>query len=170
MAEAGRSSSRGRAAGIPPAGGLRLAEAASASPMSPVLPDLLSPEDLAAKFGRFSRRVPCWARRGRLVSIRIVGGAFSCAGDVRRPRPGRPEPAEAPLRRGSASVHEVSRSTVTRRNTRPSAFRSDGLAGPMPGSRGHAAWRVGSARVVVPLVDHLTSGRLWAWVHDQRSP
>ena len=48
------------------------------------VPDMLSTQELAAKFGRSPRTIRRWAQRGDLVPIRVGGGVFYRAEDVRR--------------------------------------------------------------------------------------
>ena len=48
------------------------------------LPTMLSTTEIAAAFGRSARSMRRWAQRGDLVPIRIGGGVFFRAEDVRR--------------------------------------------------------------------------------------
>ena len=83
MAETG-CSPRGHAADNRPTAEIWNGDVAPASPPSAEIPDMLSPGEIAAKFGRSTRTMRRWAQRGDLVPIRIGGGVFFRAEDVRR--------------------------------------------------------------------------------------
>ena len=83
MGETGRSPPRRHAADNLPTAEIWNGDDAPGSTPVAEITDMLSAQELAAKFGRSTRTMRRWAQCGGLVPIRIGGGMFYPAEDVR---------------------------------------------------------------------------------------